>query len=105
MHYCDSPLAHWGTEMSTTEMLSARAASESESADQSQTRPAASSGSEESLATQALSMWLRWNAAYELLTSNMFEKRQNLDELQRTLDLVDDLRRSAVQLTQKLLRK
>ena len=91
--------------MSTTEMLSARAASESESADQSQIRPAASSGSEESLATQALSMWLRWNAAYELLTSNMFEKRQNLDELQRTLDLVDDLRRSAVQLTQKLLRK
>ena len=90
--------------MSTTEMLSARAASESESADQSQT-PAASSSSEESLATQALSMWLRWNAAYELLASKMFEKRQNLDELQRTLDLVDDLRRSAVQLTQKLLRK
>jgi len=50
-------------------------------------------------------MWLRWNAAYELLASKMFEKRQNLDELQRTLDLVDDLRRSAVQLTQKLLRK
>lgn len=91
--------------MSTTEVLSAHAASESESADQSQTRPAASSSSEESLATQALSMWLRWNAAYELLASKMFEKRQNLDELQRTLDLVDDLRRSAVQLTQKLLRK
>lgn len=91
--------------MSTTEMLSARAAIESESADQSQRRPAASASSEESLTTEALSMWLRWNAAYELVASKMFEKRQNLDELQRTLDLVDDLRRSAVQLTQKLLRK
>jgi hypothetical protein len=90
--------------MSTAEMFSARVANESKSADQSQTR-SASSSSEAPLATEALSMWLRWNAAYELVASKMFEKRQNLDELQRTLDLVDELRRSAVELTQKLLRK
>src|SRR5437773_1397433 len=105
MPYCGSPLAHWKLKMSTTEMLSGRVASESESAHQSQTRSASLSSSEESLAAQALSMWLRWNAAYELLASKMFEKRQNLDELQRTLDLVDEMRRSAVELTQKLLRK
>jgi hypothetical protein len=86
-------------------MLSELFASESKSADQSRSRTEASDCGDESLAREALSMWLRWNAAYELLTSKMFEKRQNLEELQRTLDLADEMRRSAVELTQKLLRK
>ena len=50
-------------------------------------------------------MWLRWNAAYELLSSSMFERRQNLEELQHTFDLADQLRQSAVRLTKDLLCK
>ena len=90
--------------MSTADLISGCNSGEN-MARKGDVRDATSPPADTSLAEQALLMWLRWNAAYELLTSKMFEQRQNLEELQHTLDLADELRRSAVQLTQKILGK
>jgi len=55
------------------------------------------------LAEEALAAWLRWNEVYEQVTAAMFERKANLQELQNTLDLADEMRRNAVQLTKELL--
>lgn len=52
---------------------------------------------------QALTLWLRWNAAYEQTTSRMFQPGANLDALQQIMDDVDTLRRQAVEMSRDLL--
>ncbi len=66
--------------MSTADLISGCNSGEN-MARKGDVRDATSPPADTSLAEQALLMWLRWNAAYELLTSKMFEQRQNLEEL------------------------
>jgi hypothetical protein len=54
-------------------------------------------------AAEALNLWLRWNAVYENVTTAMFERRLNQQQLQESMDLADQLRQKAVQLTQELV--
>lgn len=53
---------------------------------------------------QALVLWLRWNDAYERVTSEMFEQRDNPERVDQLLGQVDELRRQAVETTQAVLR-
>ena len=59
--------------------------------------------SRQALAEEALAAWQRWNAVYEQVTAAMFDRSANLQELQNTLDLADEMRRNAVRLTKQLL--
>lgn len=54
-------------------------------------------------AKQALTLWLRWNAAYEQTTARMFQPGANIDSLQQVMDEMDELRRQAIALSRDLL--
>ena len=53
---------------------------------------------------QALVLWLRWNDAYERMTSQMFEHRENPERVEELLGQVDELRRQGVDTTKEILR-
>lgn len=52
---------------------------------------------------EAIRLWLRWNEAYETTTGRMFEKRSDPQALQDEMDLMDQLRRQAITISQELL--
>lgn len=52
---------------------------------------------------QALTLWLRWNAAYEQTTARMFQPGASIDSLQQIMDEMDALRRQAVELSRELI--
>jgi len=54
-------------------------------------------------AAEALNLWLRWNAIYENVTTAMFEQRLSQSQLQESMDLADQLRQKAVELTQQIV--
>src|SRR5262249_11373062 len=54
-------------------------------------------------AAEALNLWLRWNGVYEKVTTAMFEQRLSQSQLQESMDLADQLRQKADQLTQELV--
>jgi hypothetical protein len=65
-------------------------------------RELTAASSRQALAEKALAAWLRWNSVYEQVTAAMFDRRANLQELQNTLDLSDEIRQYAMRLTQEL---
>ena len=62
-----------------------------------------SAGEYRARAAEALSLWLRWNTVYENVTTAMFEQRLSQAQLQQSMDLADQLRQMAVELTQALV--
>lgn len=51
----------------------------------------------------AIGLWLRWNDAYERLTAQMFDARQDQARLESLLDSLDRLRQEAIAASRKLL--
>ena len=54
---------------------------------------------------QALALWMQWNEAYERATSRMFDVGANPAQLEAVMDQMDEVRRRAVELTQRVLDK
>ncbi len=52
---------------------------------------------------EALRFWMRWNDAYERVTSCMFDARHDQRKLEDMMDQMDQLRRRAIELSQRLL--
>ncbi len=52
---------------------------------------------------EALLLWLRWNDAYEHVTSVMCQPGQSQDQLESLMDEMDGLRREAIAKSQELL--
>jgi hypothetical protein len=52
---------------------------------------------------EALSLWLRWNEAYEQATQIMCRPGQSQQQLEEFMDRMDSLRREAIDLSQELL--
>jgi hypothetical protein len=52
---------------------------------------------------EALRLWLRWNEAYEHVTSVMCQEAQRQEQLQLLMDRMDQLRREAIAISQELL--
>jgi hypothetical protein len=89
--------------MSTAETISQHAAVDKSAPDRAQTSPEPVDGDFPAQALEILNLWLRWNAVYENVTAAMFERRVSQEQLQESMDLADELRRKAIQLTQELL--
>jgi len=51
----------------------------------------------------ALIMWLRWNEAHERVTAQLFGENQSQEQLEMTLDQIDQLRAEAIRLSRDLL--
>jgi hypothetical protein len=52
---------------------------------------------------EAVTLWLRWNEAYEHVTTRMYQQGSQADDLEALMDQMDALRRRAVQISQELL--
>ena len=52
---------------------------------------------------RAISMWLKWSAAYEEVSGRMFEDGEDTAKLEALLDEMDQLRLEAVELSEGLL--
>jgi hypothetical protein len=91
--------------MATAEVSFSRAAGDVPLEASTSSPELAKAGEFQARAREALSLWVRWNEVYQQVTAAMFDQRQNLEQLQQTMDLADELRRQAVRLTQELLEK
>jgi hypothetical protein len=89
--------------MATVESIAKQLPAESGLSAACSASSAAPQDARQALAEEALAAWLCWNTIYEQVTAAMFDQRSNLQQMQETLDLADELRRKAVSLTQKLL--
>ena len=52
---------------------------------------------------EALTLWLRWNEAYEQATSHLFAAGQSAEKIEEFMDSMDQLRREAISLSHSLL--
>ena len=52
---------------------------------------------------EALTLWLRWNEAYEQATSRLFAAGQSAEKIEDFMDSLDQLRREAISLSHSLL--
>ena len=54
---------------------------------------------------EALMLWLSWNSTYEKLTAKMCKPGQSQAKLEALMDELDQLRASALQLSEKLIKQ
>lgn len=52
---------------------------------------------------EALSVWLRWNAAFEQSTQRMFEAGESPMKIEDYMDWLDQLRREAIELSRRAI--
>jgi hypothetical protein len=63
----------------------------------------AAESEEDARYNRAISMWLKWSAAYEEVSGRMFKEGEDTAKLEALLDEMDQLRLEAVELSEGLL--